>query len=44
MELLLGGRADFGRVKQAVAEEYSAVLGETFVPSHSASPTLADKH
>jgi lipoate-protein ligase B len=35
MRILLGRRVDFRDVKRAVAEEYSAALGEAFVPDPS---------
>jgi lipoate-protein ligase B len=43
MRVLLGRRVDFQDVKRAVAEDYSAALGEAFVPDPSIRLSLPDK-
>lgn len=43
MRILLGRRVDFRDVKRAVAEEYSAALGEAFVPDSSTRIFPPDK-
>jgi hypothetical protein len=43
MRLLLGRQVDFEDVKRGVAEEYSAALGEAFVPDPSIRVFPPDK-
>jgi lipoate-protein ligase B len=44
MQKLLGRRLDFDEVKEAVAEEYSSALGESFSPQRAAQIALTEKH
>ncbi len=43
MQRLLGRELDFEEVKRAVAEEYSAAVGETFSPQEAAQIAFTDK-
>jgi lipoate-protein ligase B len=43
MQKLLGRPLDFDKVKEAVAEEYSSAVGESFSPQGAAQIVLAEK-